>query len=132
MLIPEASVVLHKAYDCLKKKGLLALTEMMAGPLLTEEFRRYAYEEDGIHLFSLDEYSGMLADAGFAILDVTDLTQLAADTFQLIHQAVCDRRKDIVEASNRKAYDNWLTLSRTYRDGFRARQYEYKMLFAAR
>lgn len=132
MLIPGVSAVLHKAYDCLKDKGLLALTEMMAGPQLTEEFREYACEEDGIHLFSLDEYSAMLADAGFSILDVTDLTQLAGDTFQLIHQTVCHRCKDVVEASNRKVYDNWLTLSRTYRDGFRARQYEYKMLFATR
>jgi cyclopropane fatty-acyl-phospholipid synthase-like methyltransferase len=132
MLIPESSTILRKAYDCLKDKGLLALTEMMAGPLLTEEFRKYAYQEDGIHLLSLDEYSAMLADVGFAILDVTDLTQLAGDTFQLIHQTACHRCNDVVEASNLKAYDNWVTLSRTYRDGFRARQYEYKMLFATR
>ena len=83
-------------------------------------------------LLRVDEYCEMLADMGFAICNVTDLTQLAEDAFQLIHQSASQRHKDVAEASSLKAYDNWLTLSKTYRDAFRTRQYEYKMLFATR
>jgi len=130
MLIPQTTAVLSKAYDCLSDRGLLAMTEMMAGPLITQESRKYALEEDEIQLLAVEDYREKLAASGFSDIQVTDLTEIAEECFDCIHRTARRCREQILEVSTRAAYESWLRLSRTYRDGFHARQYEYRMLFA--
>jgi SAM-dependent methyltransferase len=130
MLIAETEAVLRKAHGCLAKNGLLAASEMMAGPSITPELRNYALQEDAIYLLPVEGYVERLAGIGFSHIDAIDLTDVAENCFDRIHQTACKSREQFLKISTPRVYESWLKLSRNYRDGFHNRQFEYRMLVA--
>lgn len=85
----------------LKPGGRLALTDVTAlreDPGDIEQFEGFAQapKEDTVHIASVvgpDEWPGLLADAGFEIDQITDVTENTAPTFPLLLDGVLKNRR---------------------------------------
>ena len=82
-LVEDLPAVLAKAGDCLAPGGKLCFGEIAAGPGLSDELRRFAWETDGmVNLPTASAYRSLVEAAGFERVVLADVTAFALDCFR--------------------------------------------------
>jgi len=102
------------------------MSDIVAGPGLSDENREFLWVEDGVvhNLPSREERLALLRDVGFQELDVTDITQKGL-TQQEIILVESDRHKEaIVEGVGIDSWLNWVECAKVYGSFFRERKLE--------
>jgi cyclopropane fatty-acyl-phospholipid synthase-like methyltransferase len=133
MMIREVDAALASALRALRPGGLLVLAEIMAGPAITDADRKYVWDEGAIvNLPTLEGYAGLLERAGFADIQVRDLTGQAVSFFQRVRSAVEERKAQILEAGGEEGYRMWVELAETYGALFRDRHLTYGLATGTR
>jgi cyclopropane fatty-acyl-phospholipid synthase-like methyltransferase len=132
VLLEDRAGALARARALLRPGGCAAFADVLAGPAITPEVRRFVWEEDGIlGLPGPAEQREQLAAAGFEAAEVVDRTDLAIDCFARVEAASERHREELVAAKGEARYRSWLDNAGTYRRYFEKRALIYA-LFAAR
>lgn len=125
---PRAVATLRAA---LAPGGKLVAADVLAGERISDEVRRFIWEEDGIlDLPSPTEQAAMLASAGFAHVEVADLTEVGEACFAAMVRESERHRAVLVAAKGEARYARWLRNARIYRDAFAHRTLAYTRLAA--
>lgn len=133
MLVKSVSDILVKLHEALREGGVVVLTEMTAGPNVTGEILNFVWRLDGmITVLPPIEYERMLASAGFTDIEITDVTLLAQDCFQLIAGAVQSQKEKLMEPVDAEEIGNWEKLSAFYLECFREGRFSYSRITARR
>lgn len=133
MLVNSVDEILLKVHSALKPGGVVVLTEMTAGPNVTDELLNFIWRLDGMITVPPPlEYHKMLTAAGFSDIEITDVTFLARDCFQLMTSAVQTQKEKLLETMDATEIDNWLKLTDFYLNSFRNEQFSYSRITARR
>ena len=133
MLVNSVEEILLKVHSALKPGGVVVLTEMTAGPNVTDELLSFIWRLDGMITVPPPlKYNRMLTAAGFSDIKVTDVTFLAQDCFQLMAGAVQAQKEKLLETIDATEIGNWEKLTEFYLDCFRNEQFSYSRITARR
>ena len=133
MLIEGLPAALELARNCLRPGGILFLAEILAGPELREETRRFVWEEDGmVSLLTPGEYRQELQGIGFENLEILDLNALAVRRHDDMLAALDQNRDEIVRQEGLAMFRRCVDLMSRYRRAFRAQELLYRRIFATR
>jgi SAM-dependent methyltransferase len=125
-LIPDLSSVLRTSLSALRTGGSLVLADVVAGPNITADLRRFMLAVDGIvSLPTVDEYVPLLSQAGFQKPDVLDLTDLAERSFEIIHRTAMSLNGTAFPHLPGARLVEWRELSARYRNAFASRELRY-------
>ncbi|HVE82766.1 MAG TPA: methyltransferase domain-containing protein [Myxococcales bacterium] len=133
MMIRELEAAVAAAWRALRPGGLFACAEIMAGPAITDEDRRYVWEEGAIvNLPTLSGYAGLLERAGFTDVEVRDASDHALAFFRRVGAAVEERKAPLLEAGGEEGYRTWVELAERYGALFEARHLAYGLCTSTR
>jgi cyclopropane fatty-acyl-phospholipid synthase-like methyltransferase len=133
MLVNSVDEILRKVHSALKPGGVVVLTEMTAGPNVTDELLNLIWRIDGmITVPPPHEYQKMLTASGFSDVDITDVTFHAENCFKLMAGAVHAQREKLLETIDATEIGNWEKLIELYLDCFRNQQFSYSRITARR
>jgi sarcosine/dimethylglycine N-methyltransferase len=133
MLVGELELALQRAQDGLRPGGRLFIYDVLSGPAMDDETRRYAREEDGIvNLPTPGAYLDMLRAIGFEDCTYADATAEGVRCFDAIGTAIRANQARIIDASGWSTFRSWLLLSKRYRDAFAGRKLAYGCIRAIR
>lgn len=133
MLVNSVHEILLKVHSALKPGGVVVLSEMTAGPNVTDELLSFIWRLDGMITVPAPlEYHKMLTTAGFSDIEIADVTFLAQDCFQLMAGAVQAQKEKLLETIDATEIANWEKLTRFYLDCFRNQQFSYSRITARR
>jgi cyclopropane fatty-acyl-phospholipid synthase-like methyltransferase len=131
MLLPDVPAVLRHSRSMLRDGGEAFIVTIGAGEAITAETRQFAWEIDGMaSLYSCDEYTRLLDDAGFRSSVVTDITPLAIETSDRIDAALHAHRAGIVELAGEDVFRGWVEVGAQYLAAFRRRELAYLLASA--
>ena len=126
--VPSALVAMRRA---LRPGGRLVLAEILAGPELDEDMRRFAIEEDGMfHLPTRQDYASWLERAGWSDIEWVDRTDLAEACFAAILEGLEAHRGAIEAEAGPQGFEEWARVSRRYREAFGDRRLLYQEIHA--
>ena len=133
MLVNSVDEILLKVHSALKPGGVVVLTEMTAGPNVTDELLNLIWRIDGmITVPPPHEYQKMLTAAGFSDVEITDVTFLAEDCFKQMAATVQTQTEKLLETIDETEIGNWVKLTQFYLDCFRNEQFSYSRITARR
>ena len=133
MLVKSVDEILPKIYSALRPGGVVVLTEMTAGPNVTDELLSFIWRIDGmITVPPPQHYRAMLSGSGFSDIKITDVTFLAEDCFELMAGALASQRETLLETIDETEIGNWEKLTSFYLDCFRNQQFSYSRITARR
>ena len=133
MMIREVEAALASTLRALRPGGWFAGAEIMAGPAITGADRRYVWEEGAIvSLPTLAEYAGLLERAGFADVQVRDITGQAVSFFRRVRSAVEERKARLIQAGGEEGHRMWVELAERYGALFEERHLTYGLITGAR
>lgn len=115
-IIHDCRTLLEKIHGWLRPGGTLTMSDIVAGPGLSDEDREFLWVEDGVvhNLPSRAERLALLREVGFQELDVTDITQKAVTQQERI-LVESDRHKEaIVEGVGIDSWLNWVECAKVY------------------
>lgn len=118
----DRRAVLARVHRWLLPGGVLALTDIVAGPGISEEDRAFIWDQDGFQVPSQAESLAMICDAGFRELEVTDLTHTVVTLQETILQASLRHEKALVDAVGVEDWLAWVESAREYRRLFAERK----------
>ena len=125
-LIPDLPGVLRTSLSALATGGSLVLADVVAGPNITVDLRRFMLAVDGIvSLPTVDEYVPLISKAGFLKPDVLDLTDLAERSFEKIHRVAVSSKATAFPNLPSARLIEWRELSARYRNAFASRELRY-------
>jgi cyclopropane fatty-acyl-phospholipid synthase-like methyltransferase len=101
----DRHALLEKIHSWLRPGGVLAMSDIVAGPDLSDEDRAFIWGQDGFDVPFQADSLAMLRDAGFQELDVTDITHTVVTLQETILQASYRHKTTLVDAVGA---DNWL------------------------
>jgi SAM-dependent methyltransferase len=131
MYVPERECVLAQAARALRPGGMLALTEVLAGPNLNARACRFMRDKEGVvSLPKAREQAKMLEDAGFEQVTMCELTPLAVRCFETICCATLEHRETLIELEGARLYQERREDNQAYRDFFRDGTLVYFQTFA--
>ena len=125
-IIHDCRALLDKIHGMLRPGGALTMSDIVAGPGLSDEDREFLWVEDGVvhNLPTREERLTMLRDEGFQDIDVTDITQKALRQQEII-LVESDRHKTaIVEGVGIDSWLNWVECANVYGRFFAERKLE--------
>ena len=125
-IIHDCRALLNKIHGMLWPGGALAMSDIVAGPGLSDEDREFLWAEDGVvhNLPTREERLAMLRDGGFQDLDVTDITQKAVRQQEIILVESDRHQKAIVEVVGIDSWLNWVECANVYGRFFVERKLE--------
>jgi cyclopropane fatty-acyl-phospholipid synthase-like methyltransferase len=115
-IIHDCRSLLEKIHSWLRPGGALTMTDIVAGPDLSDEDRDFLWEEDGIvhNLPFQAERLAMIRDVGFQDLDVTDITQTGITQNERILEESYRHKTAIVEGVGIDSWLNWVKCAEVY------------------
>lgn len=133
MLVNSVDEMLLKVHSALKPGGVVVLTEMTAGPNVTDELLSFIWRLDGMITIPPPlGYHKMLTAAGFSDIEITDVTFLAQDCFQLMAGAMQAQKEKLLETMDATEIGNWKQLIDFYLNCFRNEEFSYSRITARR
>jgi sarcosine/dimethylglycine N-methyltransferase len=133
MLMEDAPQVARTAHRALRPGGVLVVADVLGGPGLGPELRRFCWEEDGIiHLPSPEGQEALLRGAGYREVRLLDRSRLAVRCFERMIAASAEHREELVAAKGIARYERWVANARVYLDSFRTRVLRYVVASARR
>lgn len=118
----DRRAVLERVHRWLRPGGALTITDIVAGPDLSDEDRAFIWEEDGFEVALQADSLAMIRDAGFQELDVTDLTHTVVTMQETILQASYRHKATLVDAVGAESWLEWVESARNYRRLFAERK----------
>jgi cyclopropane fatty-acyl-phospholipid synthase-like methyltransferase len=125
-IIHDCRTLLEKIHSWLRPGGALTMSDIVAGPDLSDEDREFLWVEDGVvHNLPLQaERLAMLRDVGFQNLEVTDITQKAITQQERILEESYRLKEAIVEGVGIDSWLNWVECANVYGRFFVERKLE--------
>ena len=118
----DRCALLERVHRWLRPGGALTMTDIVAGPGLSDEDRAFIWREDGFDVpFEADSLA-QLRDAGFRELDVTDITHTVVPLQDTILQASYRHKTTLVDAVGAEGWLAWVGGTREYRRLFAERK----------
>lgn len=123
-IIHDCRTLLERIHSWLRPGGVLALTDFVAGPDLSDEEREFLWVEDGIvhNLPSQEDRLELIRDVGFHELDVTDITHAGVIQNERILEESYRHKKAIVDGVGVDSWANWVECAEVYGRLFRERK----------
>lgn len=118
----DRRAVLERVHRWLRPGGALAMTDIVAGPHLSDRDRAFIWAEDGFDVPFQAASIAMIRDVGFQDLDVTDLTHMVVTMQETILQASYRHKKALVDAVGADGWLKWVESARGYRRLFAERK----------
>lgn len=115
-IIHDCRELLERFHRWLKPGGALTMTDIVAGPNLTDEEREFLWEEDGIvhNLPFKEDRLALIRDVGFKDLDITDITQRGVRQNKVILQESYRHKAEIVAGVGIDSWLNWVECAKVY------------------
>lgn len=118
----DRRAVLERVHRWLRPGGALTITDIVAGPHLSDEDRAFIWGEDGFDVTSQADSLAMIRDVGFQELDVTDLTHTVVTLQETVLQASYRHKATLVDAVGADSWLAWVEGAREYRRLFAERK----------
>lgn len=115
-IIEDCRTLLEKIHSWLVPGGTLAMSDIVAGPGLSDEDREFLWVEDGVvhSLPTLEERLALIRDVGFEDLDVTDITQAGITQNERILEESDRHKTEIVAGVGIDSWLNWVECAKVY------------------
>jgi cyclopropane fatty-acyl-phospholipid synthase-like methyltransferase len=111
----DRRAVLERVHRWLRPGGALTITDIVAGPGLSDEDRAFIWGEDGFDVPFQADSLAMIRDVGFQELDVTDLTHTVVTMQETILRASYQHKTTLVDAVGADSWLEWVESARGYR-----------------
>lgn len=133
-IIHDCRTLLEKIHSWLRPGGTIAMSDIVAGPGLSDKDREFLWVEDGVvhNLPTQEERLAMIRDVGFRDLDVTDITHTGIMQNERILEESCRHRAEILEGVGLDSWINWVECAIVYRRFFVERKLECLRIGARR
>lgn len=110
----DRRALLERVHRWLRPGGALTITDIVAGPDISDEDRAFIWSEDGFDVpFEADSLA-QIRDAGFRELDVTDLTHTVITMQETILQASYRHKTTLVDAVGADSWLEWVETAKHY------------------
>lgn len=115
--------VLQRVHRWLRPFGAMTITDIVAGPNLSDEERAALWEEDGINalLFQADSLA-QIRDVGFQELEVTDITHTVVTLQDTVLRESYRHKTTLVDAVGADRWQEWVEAAGNYRRLFAERK----------
>ncbi|HEX7330563.1 MAG TPA: methyltransferase domain-containing protein [Pyrinomonadaceae bacterium] len=125
-IIHDCRTLLEKFHSWLRPGGTLAMSDIVAGPDLSDRDREFLWVEDGVvhNLPTREERLAMIREVGFRDLDVTDITHTGIAQNERILEESSRHRAEIIEGVGLESWINWVECAIVYRRFFVERKLE--------
>lgn len=125
-IIHDCRTLLEKIHGWLRPGGTLTMSDIVAGPGLSDEDREFLWVEDGVvhNLPSQAERLALLREVGFRDLDVADITQKGLTQQERILEESDRHKEAIVEGVGIDSWLNWVECAKVYGRFFAERKLE--------
>lgn len=118
----DRRAVLERVYRWLRPGGALTMTDIVAGPDISDDDRAFIWAEDGFEVpFEADSLA-MLRDVGFLELDVTDNTPAVVPLQETILQASYRHKTTLIDTVGEDSWLAWVETAKEYRRLFAERK----------
>lgn len=115
-IIHDCRTLLEKIHSWLRPGGALTMSDIVAGPGLSDKDRDFLWVEDGVvhNLPSQEDRLALIRDVGFQELDVTDITQMGITQNERILEESYRHKAAIVEGVGIDSWLNWVECAKVY------------------
>jgi cyclopropane fatty-acyl-phospholipid synthase-like methyltransferase len=115
-IIHDCRTLLSKLHGWLRPGGALTMSDIVAGPGLSDEDREFLWVEDGVvhNLPTQQERLALLRDAGFQALEVADITRKGLTQQERILEESYRHKAAIVEGVGIDSWLNWVECAKVY------------------
>jgi cyclopropane fatty-acyl-phospholipid synthase-like methyltransferase len=110
----DRRALLERVHRWLRPGGALTMTDIVAGPDLSDEDRAFIWKADGFDVPFQADSLATIRDAGFRELDVTDLTCTVVRMQETILQASYRHRTTLVDVVGADGWLEWVETARHY------------------
>jgi cyclopropane fatty-acyl-phospholipid synthase-like methyltransferase len=113
----DRRALLERTHRWLRPGGALTMTDIVAGPDISDEDRAFIWGvEDGVvhNLPSQEERLALIRDVGFGDLDVTDITHAGVTQNERILEESYRHKEAIVEGVGIDSWLNWVECAKVY------------------
>jgi trans-aconitate methyltransferase len=110
----DRRALLEKIHSWLRPGGALTITDIVAGPDLSDEDRAFIWEADGFDVPLQADSLAQIRDVGFQELDVTDITHTAVTMNEIILEESYRHKTTLVDAVGADSWLAWLEGARDY------------------
>jgi len=110
----DRRALLERVHRWLRPGGALTITDIVAGPGITEEDRAFIWGEDGFQVPSEAESLAQIRNAGFGELDVADLMQKVVAMQETILQASYEHKTTLIDAVGVESWEEWVETAKHY------------------
>jgi cyclopropane fatty-acyl-phospholipid synthase-like methyltransferase len=118
----DRRAVLERVCRWLRPGGALTMTDIVAGPGISDDDRAFIWAEDGFEVpFEADSVA-MLRDVGFRELDVTDNTHAVVPLQETILHASYRHKRTLIDTVGEDSWLAWVETAREYRRLFAERK----------
>ncbi len=114
--------LLERIHRWLRPGGALAITDIVAGPDLSDEDRAFIWAEDGFDVPFQADSLAQIRDVGFKELDVTDITHTVVTLQETVLQESYRHKTTLVDAVGADSWLAWVEGARDYRQLFAERK----------
>jgi cyclopropane fatty-acyl-phospholipid synthase-like methyltransferase len=111
----DRRALLERIHRWLRPGGALIMTDILAGPDITDEDRAFIWTEDGFDVPPQADSLAMILDMGFQDLDVTDITHTALTLQDTILRESYRHKTTLVDAVGADRWLAWVQAARGYR-----------------
>lgn len=118
----DRRALLERVHRWLRPGGALTITDIVAGPDLSDADRAFIWEADGFDVPFEAVSLAQIRDAGFRELDVTDITHTAVALQETILEASYRHKTTLVDAVGADSWQDWVQGARDYRRLFAERK----------
>jgi cyclopropane fatty-acyl-phospholipid synthase-like methyltransferase len=115
--------VLERVHRWLRPRGAMTITDIVAGPELTDHERAALWEEDGIN--QLPSQAGSLAlirEVGFQEPEVTDITNTVVTLQETVLRESYRHKTTLIESVGADSWQAWVEAAERYRRLFAERR----------
>ncbi|MEV0156395.1 class I SAM-dependent methyltransferase [Micromonospora sp. NPDC050686] len=132
-LLSDPVAALRNARRALCSGGWLVFADTVAGPELTTETERRAWDLDGLRPLPARPRSvDLFTSAGLTDVRMIDATATAVDCFRTIADALSERADELAAVATAEELADWRASTRFYLDAYRTGQLTYWHGFARR
>jgi cyclopropane fatty-acyl-phospholipid synthase-like methyltransferase len=110
----DRCALLERVHRWLRPGGVLTMTDIVAGPDLSDEDRAFIWEQDGFDVPAEADSLAQIKAAGFRELDVRDLTPTVATMQRTILQASYRHKTTLVDAVGTDCWLEWVETAKEY------------------